>query len=103
MKIMEKLYKHKYLGAFVISALMLTGFMVSPVCQSNIDESSIVGLIVGALVGVVVAVALLPTIANQSSTLAVNADLDDASQTLVRLWPLFVVIGVFMAIIGMAL
>lgn len=103
MDVMEKIYKHKIAIAFFISAVCLVGAFASPVCQSNVDESSILNLIVYALIGVVIAVALIPTIANQSHLLEINAELDGASQTLVGLWPLLVVVGVFLAIIKLAI
>jgi len=73
--------------------------------QIEASESSIVGMIVGALVGVVVAVALIPTIANQTTTLETDTagDLDTAEEDLVGLWPLLIIVGVMMAIIGLAL
>lgn len=66
-------------------------------------EASIPGMIVGALVGVVVAAALLPTIANTTATLEDNTDLDTAEQTLVGQWTLLIIVGVMLAIIGLAL
>lgn len=94
----------KAIACIVALGLLVTGtYCISGVSQVEVIESSIVGLIVGALVGVVVAVALIPTIANQTATLETNADLDTSEQTLVGLWPLFIIVGVMMAIIGMAL
>lgn len=71
----------------------------------NIDESSIAGMLVGALVGVVVAGALLPVIANQTAVLETDSagDLDTNEETLIGLWPLLIIVGVMMAIIGFAL
>ena len=104
----EKVFQNKKLVyAFtILSAFAILGCMASPaVYQPQVEESSIVGLIVGALVGVVVAVALLPTIANQTASLEADTagDLDTSEEALIGLWPLLIIVGVMMAIIGMAL
>jgi len=106
MKIDEIMKNRKaVLAISLISALAILGcgFNSVTASETGIQEASIVGLVVGALVGVVVAVALLPTIANQTGTLESNADLSTAEQGLVGLWPLLIIMGVMMAIIGMAL
>jgi hypothetical protein len=96
----------KILSAIVgLSLLCAIGSFALTDQESTIEryEQSIIGLIVGALVGVVVAVALLPTIANQTNTLKADDELTDSEQSLVGLWTLLIIVGVMMAIIGMAL
>jgi len=105
----------------VFTALLLFGFFAQSIISQTdekveIYNSDIVTLVVGALVGIVVAVALIPTIANQTTTLEDDyqdnatgvstshsgdtGDLDSAEEDLVGLWPLLIIVGVMMAIIG---
>jgi len=98
----------KYLSV-LFTAMCVVGFGLSATFSNDLmveaEESSIVGMIVGALVGVVVAVALIPTIANQTAALERDTagDLETAEESLIGLWPLLIIVGVMMAIIGLAL
>lgn len=86
--------------------LLAGGIGYNVVCYNSDQvayESSIIGLIVTSLVGIVVAGALLPTIANQSTTLAANNEIGDTEQTMIELWPLLVTVGIMVSIIAMAL
>ena len=71
----------------------------------EVRESGIVGLIVGSLVGVLVASALLPVIANQTTTLEADAagDLETSEEGLIGTWNLLIIVGVMLAIISLAL
>ena len=96
--------KHKALCSILLAVVTISAFGFSTVYEeSQYQEGSIIGLVVGALVGIVVAVALIPTIANQTADLEENANLSTAEQSLVGLWPLLIIVGVMMAIIGIAL
>ena len=98
----EKMYKHKVLFAVLASALFISLGAVS-VQNAGVMESGAAGIVVSALIAVVIAGALLPTIFNQTTTLAENEEVDDTSEVIIGLWPLLVVIGVALAIIGIAL
>lgn len=97
---------NKYIS-IALSFCVLSCFIGASVMSepAGVNESGIIGLIVGSLVGVVVAVALIPTIANQTATLELDTagDLDTTEETLIGLWPLLIVLGVMLAILGYAL
>lgn len=98
--------RNRTVFALVASFVVLGAICgASPLAQDANYEAGIVGMIVGALVGVVVAVALIPVIANQSATLQTDSagDLDTSEEALIGLWPLLVIVGVMMGIIGLAL
>jgi hypothetical protein len=71
--------------------------------EVNVDQAS-VGLIIGGLVTVIVAGALLPLIVNQTAELSANEEITGTNmESLIGLWPLLIVVGVMLAIIGIAL
>ena len=104
--IMKCVYGNKILFSLIASALMISAFGFSmAVEQNNYIEAGPVGMVVAALLTVVIAASILPTLANQSNVLAVDTpgDLDTTSETLIGLWPLFVIIGVSIALLAFAL
>lgn len=95
--------------ALFCASLMVMGIAVGNVLSADahveIMESSVIGLVVGGMIAVIIAGALLPTIFNQSDN-AVDEAEDfnrDTEAALIDLWPLLIVVGVMLAIIGMAL
>lgn len=97
--------KQRAIFSIIASALLISCFIGGSVIgqETDVVESSIGAMVITALVGVVIAVALLPIIANQTATLENDTNLDTSEQTLVGLWPLLIIVGVMMAIIGFAL
>lgn len=98
--------KKAWILSLVVSVAILgLSFVPATAGEVDVEKQSIGGMVVGALVGVVIAVALIPVIANQTADLERDTpeDLDTSEETLVGLWPLLIIVGVMMAIIGMAL
>lgn len=89
----------------VVSSFSASALFYDDTRVDNIiaEEASIGGMVIGLLVGIVIAVNLMPIIANQTASLESNADLDSSEQTLVGLWTLLIIVGIMMAIIGVAL
>lgn len=115
MEVKKKMKKTTMLS-LVTSVMLLTLACVGTVAYGEdfllrgenyfdgIHTQSIIGVLVGALVGVVVAVSLIPTIANQTAVLEADDDnLSASEQQLVGLWPLLIIVGVMLAIIGIAM
>ena len=73
--------------------------------DERVEEANLAKAIVGLLVGIVVATNLLPTIFNQTTTLEADAndDLDASEEGLIGVWPIIIIVGVMMAIIGIML
>lgn len=102
---------NKALVSIAISGIMLLAFCGNHVYYEGFEDryevhdANIVKLLVGALVGVVVAGALMPIIANQTAVLETDSvgDLSTQEESLIGLWPLLVIVGVMIAIIGFAL
>lgn len=101
---LEKNKKYQVAMACAFACIVVTGFYVDDAVYDNVLESGLVGMIIGALLAVVVAAALLPTIAENTVGLENNnSDLDSTEQTVIGLWPLFVVLGVALGLIGFAI
>lgn len=107
---LEKMSKKQMaLTSVALSFMMVVAFTGSNLYAENYAdriayESSIASMLILALVGVIIAGALLPIIANQ--TAVIEADTTNFSSneiSLIGLWPLLIVVGVMMAIIGFAL
>ena len=109
--VVKSVYKHKFLFAVFASVLMVSAFACSTVVEQNTYvEAGPVGMVVAALLTVVIAAAILPTLANTSHGVILNDgndsvrnDLDTTSETLIELWPLFVIIGVSIALLAFAI
>jgi hypothetical protein len=68
----------------------------------NRKSQGLVGGLVGVFIFAIVATALIPTVADQTA-LAINGgttNLSSTDQTLLALWPTFIVIGGLIAIIA---
>jgi hypothetical protein len=66
-------------------------------------ESSIISLVIASVVGVVVAGALLPTILSQTAQVQKAFVNGTAGASLASLWPLMIVVGVFVGIVSLAI
>lgn len=89
----------------LFSILTVCGVVLAPGIVSNTNADIVEAgpmMIISGLVTVVIAVALLPTIANQTANLETDAagDLDTTEETLIGLWPLLLIIGIAMTFVG---
>lgn len=75
------------------------------VMETEFEENGIVGLVVGALVGILVATALLPVIADNINTLEedTNDNFSQDEEDLIGTWNLLIIVGIMIAIVGLAL
>lgn len=112
--ITEKLYKNSK-AISVISALMFVAVaFVGVTFASNgyditeqlvTNEASIVSMVVYLLIGIVVATHLLPTIFNNTAVLETDSagDLDTNEESLIGTWNILIIVGIMLAIIGVAM
>lgn len=104
MEIINKIIESKkYTLVFTILTAIC---FLSAICIAepvhDINESSVITMVVGALVAVLIAVNLLPIIANNTAELENNTDLTENEQSLVGTWDILIIIGVMIGIVAMA-
>lgn len=98
--------KMKIFSVFLSFAVLL-GLTGNVLYESQIDvaQSSLGGAVITLLVGIVVAVNLLPIIFNQTNTLETDAGgyLDTNEESIIGVWNILIIVGVMLAIIGIAM
>jgi hypothetical protein len=102
---------------FLMAALLVAAVIGSTYTQTVLTkdeistQANLIKLVIGILISVVVAVALMPTIGNQTHGLvkrdaaksAGSQNFSSTERTLLDLWPLMAILGVFVGIIAMAI